>query len=138
MINYSHRFAMKLNSEMLPKEAKYNITLDQNKYYVLRFDGVKMTKNFLSKEELRVPFFKTMKNTISEFMSLNSNLKFAYSYADEISVLLTKEALDEYEYRLEKIISIYSSQLGFIFGMSSNKYDLNIESKIRCFDCRVI
>lgn len=138
MINYSHKFAMKLNNEMLPYEAKFNLKLDEDKYYVIRFDGVKMTKHFLGKEEARVPFFKTMKQTLADFMLENPNLKFAYSYADEISVFLSKEALEEYEYRIEKILSVYSSQLGFIFSVNAVKNNLELDDKIRCFDCRII
>ena len=137
-MNYTHKYAMQLNEEIVSHEDTYNIILDGDKLYVLRFDGVRMTKNFLGKPEARIPFFKTMKETLKCFMENNLNLKFAYSFSDEISILLTKEVLEEYNYRLEKIISIFSSQMGFIFGSVAAKNNLDLDGKIRSFDCRII
>lgn len=138
MINYSHKFAMKINRKMLPYEVKYNLVLNPEKYYIIRFDGVKMTKNFLGKPEKVDIFLKTMYDSIQGFMINNPNLKFAYSYSDEISILLSKEVLKEFAYRIEKILSIYSSQLGFIFAVKAKENGLNMEDQIRCFDCRII
>ena len=104
-MNYTHKYAMQLNEEIVSHEDTYNIILDSQKLYILRFDGVRMTKNFLGNPELRTPFFKTMKEMLQKFMENNLNLKFAYSFSDEISILLSKEVLEEYDYRLEKIIS---------------------------------
>ena len=137
-MNYTHKYAMQLNEEIVSHEDTYNIILDSDKLYVLRFDGVRMTKNFLGNPDSRTPFFKTMKDTLQCFMENNLNLKFAYSFSDEISIFLTKEVLEEYKYRLEKIISIYSSQIGFIFGAKAIKNKLNLDGKIRAFDCRII
>lgn len=137
-MNYTHKYAMQLNEEIVSHEDTYNIILDSQKLYILRFDGVRMTKNFLGNPDLRTPFFKTMKELLQKFMENNLNLKFAYSFSDEISILLSKEVLEEYDYRLEKIISIYSSQLGFLFGSVATKNNLNLDGKIRSFDCRII
>ena len=137
-MNYTHKYAMQLNEEIVSHEDTYNIILNTEKIYVLRFDGVKMTKNFLGNPDARTPFFKTMKETLQRFMEHNVNLKFAYSFSDEISILLSKEVLEEYKYRLEKILSIFSSQIGFIFASVAVKNNLNLDGKVRSFDCRIV
>lgn len=138
MANYTHKFAMELDERVSFHEEQYNLILDEKKYYVLRFDGVKMTKNFLSKPEMRKTFFKTIRESITSFMNNNEGLNFAYSFSDEISVFLSDKVLKEYDYRLQKIISILSSQLGFIFGANAYRNRLDLDNKIRCFDCRII
>lgn len=137
-MNYSHRYAMKLNSGMIINEEKYNVMLTENKRYVLRFDGVHMTKNFLGKPEFKIPFLQTMSQTLALVMSEHKELKFAYSYSDEISILLEDEVLEKYNYRLEKIISIFTSELSMAFFMSAQQNMLPLGGKLRSFDCRII
>lgn len=43
---YTHRKAEKLNEKLHPFEQRYDILLDKGKNYILRLDGVNMTKNF--------------------------------------------------------------------------------------------
>lgn len=137
-MNYTHGQALKLNKFMLPYEAKYNYVFNEGKYYILRLDGVHMTRNFIGKPEMRKAFMQTMKTTIQLFMQQNKAFRFAYSYSDEISLLLSTEAAESVEYRLEKLISIYSSKITCAFCMSSSKTGLSLDDKIRSFDCRLL
>lgn len=123
---------------MVINEEKYDITLDKDKVYVLRFDGVHMTKNFLGKQEFKIPFLKTMSQTLSLVMNEHKELKFAYSYSDEISIVLEDTILEKYEYRLEKIISIFTSELSMAFFKSAQEQMLPLGGKLRSFDCRII
>lgn len=47
-------------------------------------------------------FFKTMRQTMQLLFNQEPKLKFAYSYSDEISILLEESVLNDYDYRLEK------------------------------------
>lgn len=137
-MNYTHGQALKLNKFMMPYEAKHNYNLDKGKFYILRLDGVHMTRNFIGKPEMKKAFLQTMKTTIQLFMQQNKAFRFAYSYSDEISLLLPIEAVEKVEYRLEKLISIYCSKITCAFCMSASKNGLILDDKIRSFDCRLL
>ncbi len=137
-MNYTHKFSMKLLSEMLPFEENNNLVLDKNKIYVLRFDGLHMTKNFLGKPSLKNAFLYTMREGIRIFMEQNLEFKFVYSFSDEISLIIEKEFLEKFDYRFEKILSILTSKISIAFYMAANKTHLNLNDKIRCFDGRIL
>lgn len=137
-MNYTHGQALKLNRFMQQYEEKYNYTFDKGKFYILRLDGVHMTRNFIGKPEVRKHFMQTMKLTLRLFMQQNKEFRFAYSYSDEISLLVPKEAAERVEYRLEKLLSIYSGKITCAFCMAAFQNGLPLDDKIRSFDCRLI
>ncbi len=135
---YTHRKAEKLNEKLHPFEQRYDILLDKGKNYILRLDGVNMTKNFLGKKDVRSLFLKTMRQTMQLLFNQEPKLKFAYSYSDEISILLEESVLNDYDYRLEKIVSIYTSKITAAFYLAASKNQLPLYDRLRSFDGRII
>lgn len=138
MYNYSHKYAENINNKFKDNEIKYNVFLENNKYYVLRLDGVKMTKSFVGSDKNRKIFYKTMKNTIELFFESEVELFTCYSYSDEISFILNDEFLKKYDYRIEKILSIATSKITSAFYISANKNNLDVSGKLQAFDARIL
>ena len=55
-----------------------------------------------------------MKDTFKEFCTPDKRILFAFSYSDEISILI-KTDLKNARYRLEKLLSLYSSEISVLF-----------------------
>ena len=86
---YTYGKAVNLYETFKLLEREFDITLDPNCYYIFRFDGKHMTQDFKIKNEpIHKEFFKTMKDTFKEFCTPDKRILFAYSYSDEISILI--------------------------------------------------
>lgn len=138
MKNYSHGYAVAINRKYKLLESKYDLNLDNDKKYILRFDGVKMTKTFMSEEKNKTIFLKTMSDTIEIFMLEFPELSFCYSYCDEISLLLNDNILTKYSYRTQKLLSILTGALSVSFYKSALKNELDLNDKTWSFDGRII
>lgn len=135
---YSHAKAEKMNNEFKKYEAAYDLTLKEDKEYIIRFDGVGMTKAFMGKPELKKSFLFSMKEAIEKLMINENDLFFAYSYSDEVSIYLEKETILRYKNRLEKLISILSSKLTAAFYIAAANHNLDLSLQLRAFDARII
>ena len=120
-MNYTHKYAMQLNEEIVSHEDTYNIILDSQKLYVLRFDGVKMTKNFLGNPDSRTPFFKTMKETLQCFME--NNLNNTLTYAECTDLVLSIIFYDTWDGKLPEVLT--SDSLSSMIGGLLAKDDSN-------------
>ncbi|MCL2598762.1 MAG: tRNA(His) guanylyltransferase Thg1 family protein [Firmicutes bacterium] len=133
---YSYGFA----KGQCGKRKQYEIktTIKATDYCVLRFDGVEMTKSFKVPREKRQMhynknFVQLMKNTALELFEFLPSSVFLYQFSDEISLLIdTKQIENNYDNRIEKLLSILSSKASVIFNR------LHGEQKDFCFDGRVI
>ena len=79
MMFYSHAMAEQMNKDIKAYEDNYNLVLNEDKLYVLRFDGVGMTKAFMGNDEMKKTFLYTMKDTVYFFMKQELEIRFAYS-----------------------------------------------------------
>ncbi|MDE6414951.1 MAG: tRNA(His) guanylyltransferase Thg1 family protein [Anaeroplasmataceae bacterium] len=121
------------------EEEKFNLKLEKDVYYIVRFDGKDMTKDYkINKEPINEEFFKTMKETFYSFCSSKKNIIFAYSFSDEISILIKgpKNSTIE-EARIEKILSLYAGELSILFFKNAQNNRLNT-TKNNVFDARII
>lgn len=138
MKNYTHGYAMAVNRKYKLLESKYDINLDYDKKYVLRFDGVKMTKSFMPQDDNKALFLKTMLETIRLFIAEFNDFKFCYSYCDEISFLLNDKILAKYSYRKQKLLSVLTGALSVCFYKAAINNNLDLKDKIWSFDGRII
>ncbi len=136
---YSYGYALKLYEPFKNDEEKFNYKFEKDKLYIVRFDGKHMTRDFKKKKEpINEDFFKTMKKTFYSFCSSKKNILFAYSFSDEISILIKGPNDNKAEdARIEKILSLYASELSILFY--KNALDDNLSLKRNCiFDARII
>lgn len=135
---YSYPSAKRHYSTYKNLEREFNITLEADSYYIVRFDGKGMTKDYKQNNHaMDVNFYKTMKETFKTFCSEHENVLFGYSYSDEISILIKGNSNPKSIHsRLEKILSLYSSELSILFYKTATKNKLYLKSSI--FDARII
>lgn len=138
MRNYTHGYAMAVNRKYKLLESKYDINLDYDKKYILRFDGVKMTKSFMPQDDNKALFLKTMSDTIKLFITEFPDFKFCYSYSDEISLLLNEKILTKYSHRTQKLLSVLTGVLSVCFYKAAINNQLDLKDKIWSFDGRLI
>lgn len=141
---YSYGYAKEINKPFKAKEDQFNYKLKNGKYYIIRFDGKEMTAGFKEKgKAINQKFLLVMKSVLNEFCKINK-IKFAYSFSDEISILLRgnnkgkKEKQLEDDQRIEKLLSIYSGQLSLLFNNYAQHCNLDLQNKLWVFDARII
>lgn len=141
---YSYGYAQEINKPFKIKEEQFNYKLKNGKYYVIRFDGKGMTAGFKEKgKAINQEFLQVMKSVLNEFCQIN-NIRFAYSFSDEISILIhgnnkgKKEKQLEDNQRIEKLLTIYSGQLSLLFHKYAHVYNLDLQNKLWVFDARII
>ncbi len=136
---YSYGYALDLYKPFKYEEEKFNLKLEKNIFYIVRFDGKDMAKDFKKKKEpINEEFFKTMKETFYSFCSSKKNIIFAYSFSDEISILIKGPKNDATENaRIEKILSLFSSELSILFYKNALKNHLPLKRN-SIFDARII
>lgn len=136
---YSYGYAKSLNKVFKLKEEEFNITLEKDCYYIIRFDGKNMTAGFKIKgKAINTKFFDTMRNTFYEFCKSTLNVIFAYSFSDEISILIKGDGKKSDNNRIEKLLSLLSARLALMFQSNSQKNKLDLKNKYWLFDARII
>lgn len=137
---YSYDYAQKKYGPFKQKEEQFDIKLEQNFYYVIRFDGKEMTKGFkIKRQAINKSFFDTMDATFNEFCKTTNITLFGYSFSDEISILIRRSSDDEDDFnRVEKLLSLLSSKLSLIFYRNAQKNNLDLHGKDWIFDARLL
>lgn len=134
---YTHKQAVKNYKGLKQFENMYNTTINDKRYYFIRFDGVKMTKSYLRNSDKKL-FLSTFRKMISIFMNENPEFKVCYSYADELSLFIPPVILKKYDYRIEKLISIYTSKITAAFYLAAHEIGLELKKVLCSFDARLI
>lgn len=136
--NYTYPSAKRHYSAFKDLEREFNIILEADSFYIVRFDGKGMAKEYKQNNHtMDDKFYKTMKETFKAFCNSKPNILFAYSYSDEISILIKGTSCNtSIHSRLEKILSLYSSELSILFYKTAVKNNLDLKSSI--FDARLI
>ena len=137
---YSCGYANDLYKPFKLKERKFDLRLKQGVYYIIRFDGKEMTAAFKIKHTpINEVFFNTMEETFKNFCKSTSSVLFAFSFSDEISILIkANENPRSDNNRLEKLLSLLSGKLALLFYHSAKKYKLDLQNKDWVFDARII
>ncbi len=136
---YSYGYALDLYKPFKKDEEKFNYKFEKDKLYIVRFDGKHMTRDFKKKKEpINEEFFKTMKDTFYSFCSSKKNILFAYSFSDEISILIKgPDDNTSDDSRIEKILSLYASELSVLFYRSAQYRNFQLKRN-SIFDARII
>ena len=141
---YSYGYALEINKPFKVREEQFNFKLKNGKYYIIRFDGKEMTAGFKEKgRAINQKFLYVMKSVLNEFCKINK-IQFAYSFSDEISILIRgcnkgkKEKHLEETQRIEKLLSIYSGLLSLLFHKYAQENNLDLQNKLWVFDARII
>ncbi|MDE6408551.1 MAG: tRNA(His) guanylyltransferase Thg1 family protein, partial [Anaeroplasmataceae bacterium] len=83
-------------------------------------------------------FFKTMKAIFKAFCSTKPNIIFAYSFSDEISILIKgTSSKNSITARVEKILSLYASELSVLFYKTAKENNLELK-RDSLFDARIL
>ena len=137
---YSYDYAQKKYKHFKQNEKQFDIQLEHNFYYIIRFDGKGMTKGFkIKRQAINKSFFDTMDATFNEFCKATNITLFGYSFSDEISILIRRSSDDEDDYnRVEKLLSLLSSKLSLIFYRNAQKNNLDLHDKDWIFDARLL
>ena len=116
--NYDDVKAM-YDKEIKPLEEREKTFLEDGKYYIMRFDGVGMTKRFKPQEALfNWLFLRYMKKTFYVFCKHHSaQICFGFQCNDEISIMIKKIKQDEDNTlnRKEKLLSLFASEISVLF-----------------------
>ncbi|MDE6655961.1 MAG: tRNA(His) guanylyltransferase Thg1 family protein [Anaeroplasmataceae bacterium] len=139
MRNYSQPSAVNQYSHFKKLENEFDFKLDSNAYYIVRFDGKGMTKDYRQGNvAINETFFNTMKEIFKSFCSNNSYILFAYSCNDEISILIkATSGIKSITSRSEKILSLLASELSVLFYKNAIKNNLALK-RDSLFDARLI
>lgn len=125
---YSYGYAKSLNKVFKLKEEEFKITLEKDCFYIIRFDGKNMTAGFKIKgKAINTKFFDTMRNTFYEFCKSTLNVIFAYSFSDEISILIKGDGKKSDNNRIEKLLSLLSARLALMFQSNSQKKQIRFK-----------
>lgn len=136
---YSYGYANEVYEPFKKKESQFNLKLRKGKYYIIRFDGKDMTASFKIKHTpINELFFKTMDEAFVKFCKSTSNILFAYSFSDEISILLKPSKGDCFNNRIEKLLSLLSGKLALLFYHSAQNNKLDLKDRDWLFDARII
>lgn len=90
-----------------------DIRLKTDEYIILHFDGVGMTKKYLSKmkQNDKKVFSECLHKTAQTLCSYFKSTHLAYACNDEISLLLTGlDIIDNYHNRIQKLVSIAAAK----------------------------
>ncbi|MDE6241053.1 MAG: tRNA(His) guanylyltransferase Thg1 family protein [Anaeroplasmataceae bacterium] len=136
--NYTYPSAKRNYSKYKNMENEFNILLKEDSYYIVRFDGKGMTREYRQENHsINAIFFKTMKKVFKTFCENNSNIIFGYCFSDEVSILIKgasgKKAITS---RVEKILSLYASELSVLFYKTAKENQLEVKSSL--FDARIL
>lgn len=115
--------------------------LDKSRPFIVRLDGVGFSK-WTRKNCIR-PFddrmHRAMQASLEELMRFSQSCKFGYTHSDEMSLLFdfsnNPEASLQYDGKISKICSIYSSVVTEVFNLDCRMFMEGLESPAH-FDCR--
>ena len=107
---------MKKYKKFKNNEKTFDLIISSGQLYIVRFDGKGMTKYFkIKKQAVNNQFFNTMKLTFTNFLKKHREIIFAYSFSDEISVLIKSPKVKSDFSRIQKVLSLLSDNWRLIF-----------------------
>ncbi len=140
---YSYGYAKNIYKKM----EKYEISnkfpaLKENECLIVRLDGKGLTSRFKDKDKLFLSdFHLAMRRVMENIKKYCSYIKFAYSFKDEISLLLNQDFIlnnKNYDNRVEKVLPILSGYVSAMFSQYITKRLKDFPTESFSFDARII
>ena len=119
--NYSYGYAKSTYEKLEQYEVSMQVPhIGSNESIIVRLDGKGLTSRFKSDTELFLPdFHLAMKITMENIKKYFPYVTFAYSFKDEISLLIDKEQIEhnkDFQNRIEKVLPLLSGYISAMFS----------------------
>lgn len=141
--NYSYGYAKSTYEELEQYEVSMQVPpVEADESIIVRLDGKGLTARFKSDTELFLSeFHLAMKITMENIKKYCPYVRFAYSFKDEISLLLDKEYVEnnkDFQNRIEKLLPILSGYMSAMFSQYIHKKLKTSPCEAFAFDARII
>lgn len=140
---YSYGYAKSIYEKLEKYELRTTLPLvKEDECLIVRLDGKGLTARFKDNSELFLSdFHLAMRRVLENIKKYCSFVEFAYSFKDEISVLINKDFIqknNEYANRTEKLLPILSGYVSAMFSQYISKKLKIIPTEAFAFDARII
>ena len=141
--NYSYGYAKSTYEELEKYEISMQVpAIKLNESIIIRLDGKGLTSRFKSDNELFMPdFHLAMKRIMENIKKYFPYVSFAYSFKDEISLLIDKEQIEhnkDFQNRIEKVLPLLSGYISSMFSQYIPKKLKTSTCEAFSFDARII
>lgn len=141
--NYSYGYAKSTYEKLEQYEVSMQVPhIGSNESIIVRLDGKGLTSRFKSDTELFLPdFHLAMKITMENIKKYFPYVTFAYSFKDEISLLIDKEQIEhnkDFQNRIEKVLPLLSGYISAMFSQYIPKKLKHSPCEAFTFDARII
>lgn len=141
--NYSYGYAIATYKKLEQYEISMQVPpIKPDESIIVRLDGKGLTARFKSHEELFLPdFHLAMKRVMENIKKYCPYVTFAYSFKDEISLLLNKGQIEhnkDFQNRIEKVLPLLSGYISAMFSQYISKKLKTSPCEAFTFDARVI
>lgn len=141
--NYSYSYAITTYEKLIQYELSMQVpSLEANESLIVRLDGKGLTARFKSENELFLSDFQlAMKRVMENIKKYCPYVTFAYSFKDEISLLINKEQIEhskDFQNRIEKVLPFLSGYISAMFSQYISKRLKTSPCEAFTFDARII
>ena len=141
--NYSYGYAKATYEKLEQYEISMQVpAIKADESIVVRLDGKGLTARFKSDTELFLPdFHLAMKRVMENIKKYFPYVTFAYSFKDEISLLINKEQIEhskDFQNRIEKVLPLLSGYISSMFSQYIPKKLKTSPCEAFTFDARII
>lgn len=143
MPNYSYTYAKSTYDKLVQYEISIQVPpIADDESLIIRLDGKGLTSRFKTDDELFLSdFHLAMRRILENFPKYCRDVKFAYSFKDEISFLLDKEQITKskcFANRVEKVLPFISGFISAMFSQYISKKLKSFPTEAFTFDARMI
>ncbi len=140
---YSYGYAKSTYEKLEKYEMSTTIPfIKEDEVLIVRLDGKGLTSRFKCDSELFLSdFHLAMRRILENIKKYCSFVDFAYSFKDEISLIINKDFIqnnNDYANRIEKILPIISGYVSAMFSQYISKKLKHIPTESFAFDARII
>ena len=141
--NYSYGYAKSTYDKLEQYEISMQVPpVKPEESLIVRLDGKGLTARFKNHEELFLPdFHLAMKRVMENIKKYCPYVTFAYSFKDEISLLLNKDQIahsKDFQNRIEKVLPLLSGYISAMFSQYISKRLKSSPCEAFTFDARII
>ncbi len=141
--NYSYGYAKSTYDKLEQYEISMQVpSIGTDESIVIRLDGKGLTARFKSDSELFLPdFHLAMKRVMENIKKYFPFVTFAYSFKDEISLLINREQIEhskDFQNRIEKVLPLLSGYISSMFSQYIPKKLKKSPCEAFTFDARII
>ena len=141
--NYSYSYAITTYEKFIQYEVSMQVpSIEADESLIVRLDGKGLTARFKRENELFLSdFHLAMKRVMENIKKYFPYVTFAYSFKDEISLLINKEQIEhssDFQNRIEKVLPILSGYISAMFSQYISKRLKTSPCEAFTFDARII